>query len=166
MAHGGFEDAEVAELMNANYVCIKLDREERPDLDDIYMTALSMMGEQGGWPLTMFLDPDGLPFGARIFKNTAYGRPGFMQVLRELARVPRHRKKPPASRPRHSLGRRRRRSPWQIAAGWPHAPRPLNAHIDMAQGGLGAAQNFLNPFSIAFCGMSTTVMMTPAPACW
>ena len=62
MAHESFEDVEVAALMNAHYVCIKLDREERPDLDDIYMTALSMMGEQGGWPLTMFLDPDGVPF--------------------------------------------------------------------------------------------------------
>ena len=62
MAHETFEADEAAALMNAQYVCIKLDREERPDLDDIYMTALSMMGEQGGWPLTMFLDPDGAPF--------------------------------------------------------------------------------------------------------
>ncbi|MEC8247273.1 MAG: thioredoxin domain-containing protein, partial [Pseudomonadota bacterium] len=89
MAHESFEDAEVAALMNAHYVCIKLDREERPDLDDIYMTALSMMGEQGGWPLTMFLDPDGVPFwgGTYFPKTPQYGRPGFMQILQELARV-------------------------------------------------------------------------------
>ena len=55
MAHESFEDEEVAALMNAHFVCIKLDREERPDLDDIYMSALSMMGEQGGWPLTHVL---------------------------------------------------------------------------------------------------------------
>ena len=55
MAHESFEDEEVAALMNANFVCIKLDREERPDLDEIYMSALAMMGEQGGWPLTCLL---------------------------------------------------------------------------------------------------------------
>lgn len=62
MAHESFEDEEVAAVMNAHFVCVKVDREERPDIDDIYMTALSMMGEQGGWPLTMFLDHSGRPF--------------------------------------------------------------------------------------------------------
>ena len=83
MAHESFEDDEVAALMNAHYVCIKLDREERPDLDDIYMTALSMIGEQGGLPLTMFLDAEARPFwgGTYFPKLPHYGRPGFMQIL-------------------------------------------------------------------------------------
>ena len=89
MAHESFEDDDVAALMNTHFVCIKLDREERPDLDDIYMSALSLMGEQGGWPLTMCLDADGAPFwgGTYFPKTPQYGRPGFMQILTEIARI-------------------------------------------------------------------------------
>lgn len=68
MAHESFERPETAELMNAHFVNIKVDREERPDLDIIYQHALQAMGEQGGWPLTMFLTPAGEPFwGAPTF---------------------------------------------------------------------------------------------------
>jgi len=56
------EAAEIAALLNQHFVCIKVDREERPDIDAIYMRALHSLGEQGGWPLTMFLTPDGEPF--------------------------------------------------------------------------------------------------------
>ena len=67
MAHESFENESIAAVMNELFVNIKVDREERPDIDDIYMSALHMMGEQGGWPLTMFLLPDGRPFwGERI----------------------------------------------------------------------------------------------------
>ena len=59
MAHESFEDDETARLMNRLFVNIKVDREERPDLDTIYQRALALMGQQGGWPLTMFLTPDG-----------------------------------------------------------------------------------------------------------
>ena len=62
MAHESFEDRNTAALMNHLFVNIKVDREERPDVDTIYMTALSLLGEQGGWPLTMFLTPKGEPF--------------------------------------------------------------------------------------------------------
>src|SRR5690554_3163901 len=58
MAHESFEDPETAALMNAHFVNIKVDREERPDLDGIYQTALALLGQQGGWPLTMFLTPE------------------------------------------------------------------------------------------------------------
>ncbi len=83
MAHESFENAEVAEVMNRLFVNIKVDREERPDIDQIYMAALASMGEQGGWPLTMFLTPDARPFwGGTYFPREArYGRPGFIQVL-------------------------------------------------------------------------------------
>jgi len=86
MAHECFEDPEVAEVMNRLFVNIKVDREERPDIDQIYMAALSAMGEQGGWPLTMFLTPDAKPFwgGTYFPKTPRFGRPGFIQVLNAI----------------------------------------------------------------------------------
>ena len=83
MAHESFDDDDVAAVMNRLFVNIKVDREERPDIDQIYMAALAAMGEQGGWPLTMFLTPQGKPFwGGTYFPREArYGRPGFVQVL-------------------------------------------------------------------------------------
>jgi uncharacterized protein len=89
MAHESFEDAPTAALMNELFVNVKVDREERPDIDQIYMTALHLMGEQGGWPLTMFLTPDGQPFwGGTYFPPEArYGRPSFQDVLRSLSQA-------------------------------------------------------------------------------
>ena len=62
MAHESFENPDIANEMNARFINIKVDREERPDIDNIYQTALQLLGEHGGWPLTMFLTPDGDPF--------------------------------------------------------------------------------------------------------
>src|SRR6202521_5948503 len=89
MAHESFENPAIAALMNDNFVAITADREERPDLDTIYMNALHLMGEQGGWPLTMFLAPDGSPFwgGTYFPKTSQYGRVAFTDVLREVARI-------------------------------------------------------------------------------
>lgn len=84
-----FSDPTIAEYMNANYVAIKVDREERPDLDSIYMQALQMMTGQGGWPLNVFLTPDDrIPFyGGTYFPvEPKYGRPGFLQLLQALRR--------------------------------------------------------------------------------
>ncbi len=87
MARESFEDPEIAAAMNRLFVNIKVDREERPDLDQIYQHALALMGEQGGWPLTMFLTPDGEPFwGGTYFPPDArWGRPGFPQVLTAIS---------------------------------------------------------------------------------
>jgi uncharacterized protein len=89
MAHESFEDHEVAAVMNELFVNIKVDREERPDIDQIYMAALHHLGEQGGWPLTMFLTSTGEPvWGGTYFPKTAhYGRPGFVDVMKEIAQV-------------------------------------------------------------------------------
>jgi uncharacterized protein len=89
MAHESFEDAATAQVMNDLFVSIKVDREERPDIDQIYMSALHHLGEHGGWPLTMFLTPDAEPFwGGTYFPNTArYGKPAFVDLLREVERV-------------------------------------------------------------------------------
>ncbi|MCH7805879.1 MAG: thioredoxin domain-containing protein [Proteobacteria bacterium] len=86
MAHESFEDAETAALMNDLYINIKVDREERPDLDVIYQRALGLMGQPGGWPLTMFLAPDGVPFwgGTYFPKKPQYGRADFKTVLKQI----------------------------------------------------------------------------------
>jgi uncharacterized protein YyaL (SSP411 family) len=87
MAHESFEDPDTAALMNDLFVNIKVDREERPDVDAIYMSALHMMGEQGGWPLTMFLTPNAEPFwgGTYFPKEQRFGRPAFVDVLRTIS---------------------------------------------------------------------------------
>jgi uncharacterized protein len=89
MAHESFEDAAIAAQMNDLFVNIKVDREERPDIDAIYMRALHNLGEQGGWPLTMFLDSQARPFWGGTYFPPAprYGRPGFTQVLQEVSRI-------------------------------------------------------------------------------
>jgi len=89
MAHESFEDDATARVMNELFVNIKVDREERPDIDQIYMAALHHLGEHGGWPLTMFLTPTGEPiWGGTYFPKTArYGKPAFVDVLREIARL-------------------------------------------------------------------------------
>ncbi|MDQ6702582.1 MAG: thioredoxin domain-containing protein [Pseudomonadota bacterium] len=87
MAHESFEDEATAAVMNELFVNIKVDREERPDIDHIYMMALHAFGERGGWPLTMFLTPGGEPFwGGTYFPKVAhYGRPSFVSVLKTVA---------------------------------------------------------------------------------
>ena len=94
MAHESFEDEGVAALMNELFVNIKVDREERPDIDAIYQHALQLMSEQGGWPLTMFCTPKGEPFwgGTYFPPEPRYGRPGFKELLRRVAEIYREEK--------------------------------------------------------------------------
>lgn len=89
MAHESFENSETAALMNDLFIPVKVDREERPDIDQIYQSALSLLGQQGGWPLTMFLTPDGKPFwgGTYFPPESRYGRPGFPDVLKGIAQT-------------------------------------------------------------------------------
>ena len=89
MAHESFEDEATAKVINELFVNIKVDREERPDIDQIYMNALHLLGEQGGWPLTMFLTPAAEPvWGGTYFPNVSkYGRPAFTDILREVSRM-------------------------------------------------------------------------------
>ncbi|HEX6044977.1 MAG TPA: thioredoxin domain-containing protein [Pyrinomonadaceae bacterium] len=93
MAHESFEDEEIARLMNENFVNIKVDREERPDLDQIYMNAVQMMTHHGGWPMTVFLTPEGVPFygGTYFPPQDRYNMPGFPRVLISVAEAYRDR---------------------------------------------------------------------------
>ncbi|MCK9911309.1 thioredoxin domain-containing protein, partial [Microbacteriaceae bacterium K1510] len=84
-----FEDDEVAAFLNEHFVSIKVDREERPDVDHIYMTVCQAMTGQGGWPLTIVMTPDCKPFFAGTYfpKESKWGRPGLMDTLKQLAAV-------------------------------------------------------------------------------
>lgn len=87
-AHESFEDAEVAKMLNERFVSIKVDREERPDIDSVYMKVCQMMTGQGGWPLSIFMTPDKIPFYAGTYfpKESKYGMPGFIEVITQLYR--------------------------------------------------------------------------------
>ncbi len=87
MAAESFSDPDIAAYLNDHFVNIKVDREERPDVDQIYMKALHALGEQGGWPLTMFISPDGEPFwgGTYFPPEPRWGRPGFPQILQGIS---------------------------------------------------------------------------------
>jgi uncharacterized protein YyaL (SSP411 family) len=89
MAHESFENDSIAAVMNELFICIKVDREERPDVDQVYMAALQTLGEPGGWPLTLFLtDKRDAFWGGTYFPPTPrYGKPGFPQILQEIARL-------------------------------------------------------------------------------
>ena len=93
MAHESFEDEDIAKLMNELFVNIKVDREERPDLDQIYMNAVQMLTHHGGWPMTVFLTPDGVPFygGTYFPPQDRYNMPGFPRVLIGVAEAYRDR---------------------------------------------------------------------------
>ncbi len=152
MAHESFENPETAALMNELFVSIKVDREERPDLDAIYQSALGMMGEQGGWPLTMFLTPDGDPFwGGTYFPPTRrMGRPGFADAMRGI--VAAYRNHPGRV---HRNVEAIRGALAEMAApksGAPITPDMLNgiagrliAEIDTVRGGIRGAPKFPQP---------------------
>jgi uncharacterized protein YyaL (SSP411 family) len=89
MQHESFEDTEVAALMNESFICIKVDREERPDIDNVYMAVCQMMTGSGGWPLTIVMTPDKRPFFAATFipKSSRFGRMGMMELVPKIAGV-------------------------------------------------------------------------------
>tara|TARA_B110000971_G_scaffold212720_1_gene242524 strand:- start:536 stop:2626 length:2091 start_codon:yes stop_codon:yes gene_type:complete len=157
MAHESFEDEDVAKLMNEHFVCIKLDREERPDLDDIYMTALSMMGEQGGWPLTMCLDAEAKPFwgGTYFPKLPNHGRPGFMQILNEISRIWHETPDKIEKNTRTLTEGLQARAKADARGDMPEglltrAATTLSEHIDLQKGGLQGSPKFPQPFLYQF----------------
>lgn len=152
MAHESFENSEIAALMNDLFVNIKLDREERPDLDHLYQQALALLGEQGGWPLTMFLTPEGAPFwgGTYFPAEPRYGRPGFPQVLQAVAEA--FHKRPEAVEQNvDALKEALSRLADPAAGALPSADQRraqaerLLREIDPFEGGLGGAPKFPQP---------------------
>jgi uncharacterized protein YyaL (SSP411 family) len=145
MAHESFEDDEVAAAMNAGFVCIKVDREERPDLDAVYMNATVALTGQGGWPMTCFLTPDGRPF----FCGTYYPKEGFLQLLAAVDDTWRNRRAEVEQASDQIAGELR-----SMASGLPgggpalapelcdHAVAGVLADEDVVRGGFGRAPKF------------------------
>jgi uncharacterized protein YyaL (SSP411 family) len=174
MAHESFEDPAVAEVMNRHYVNIKVDREERPDLDQIYQTAHQMLAQRaGGWPLTMFLAPDGSPFwGGTYFPKTArYGMPGFVDILERIAQVWREQRAAVDEQGREVRLALARLQPRAAAARATLDAEPLaaalaalRASFDARHGGFGGAPKFPHPTDLELClrrgetGMATTTL--------
>lgn len=152
MAHESFENETTAALMNELFVNIKVDREERPDIDHVYMSALHSLGEQGGWPLTMFLTADGEPFwGGTYFPPEArYGRPSFSNVLHQIATI--HAQDPQRiARNAEAIKAALIRSEAATGAGQRYEPeldeiaRQVAQAFDPHHGGLRGAPKFPNP---------------------
>jgi uncharacterized protein YyaL (SSP411 family) len=150
MEHESFEDPETAALMNTSFICIKVDREERPDVDDIYMEAVQGMTGQGGWPLTVFLDSEGVPFygGTYFPPEPRGGLPSFRQVLEATAgayRGQREELREASSRIRKSLGAvaEVEQSQDPLAETMlDEAVAGLRSGFDSANGGFGGAPKF------------------------
>src|ERR1035437_3086139 len=159
MAHESFEDADVAAVMNRLFVCIKVDREERPDLDQIYQTAHQMLTHRaGGWPLTMFLTPDGAPFfgGTDCPKLPRYGLPGFPDLLKQMARVFVERRSDIYMQNTSLLRAMAETLPREVSSD-DFDTRPLIAlrnllagSFDAVHGGFGNAPKFPHPGDLAF----------------
>lgn len=150
MAHESFENPAIAAVMNELFVNIKVDREERPDIDHVYMSALHTLGEQGGWPLTMFLDSESAPFwGGTYFPPTSrYGRPGFIDVLRQISGIYRSDRER-IGRNAAAIGEALQQSLQRVVEiGEPDLDQiasQIARRFDRDHGGLGGAPKFPNP---------------------
>jgi uncharacterized protein YyaL (SSP411 family) len=160
MAHESFEDVDTAAEMNRLFVNVKVDREERPDLDQVYQTAHHLLTRRaGGWPLTMVLMPDGTPFFAGTYfpKNARYGMPGFRDLLPRIAQAYRERRDDIAQQNASLMDALNRTGPAPSGAreldGGPvdAAVRELAQVFDDVHGGIGQAPKFPHPFELGFC---------------
>ncbi|MGA8862657.1 MAG: thioredoxin domain-containing protein [Gallionella sp.] len=155
MAHESFEDPEVAAVMNAHFINIKVDREERPDLDQVYQTAHHLLTRRnGGWPLTMFLSPDGTPFfgGTYFPKQARYNLPAFPDLLKRVAQVYAENRAELAEQGQHLIAVLNETLPKAGDAEVPLNDAPLALavqqnleHFDNVHGGFGGAPKFLHP---------------------
>ncbi len=150
MAHECFEDDEVAAAMNADFVNIKVDREERPDVDAVYMDAVQAMTGRGGWPMTVFLTPDGDPF----YGGTYFPRPNFLQLLAAIGEAWRTRRADLAKNTdalREAVSRTSRLRPSVQLPGEAHvsaAVQALGEQFDAEWGGFGQAPKFPSTMSL------------------
>jgi uncharacterized protein YyaL (SSP411 family) len=160
MAHESFEDSEVAAEMNRHFVNIKVDREERPDLDQIYQTAHQLLTQRsGGWPLTVFLTPNGTPFFAGTYfpKTARHGMPGFKELLGRVAEAY-HSQREQIAQQSVQLSEALKRTMPTAKPERPLDARPLDSLIrelaqlfDDVHGGIGDGPKFPHSFELAFC---------------
>ena len=149
MERESFEDADTAAFMNANFVCIKVDREERPDVDAIYMEAVQGFTGQGGWPMTVFLDPEGVPFygGTYFPPDEGRGMPSFRMVMEAVLDAYRGKRDEIRERADMTVGRlealaKIEPSDVPSAAALDQAVATLLSHTDPVNGGFGGAPKF------------------------
>src|SRR6266705_514014 len=153
-----YEDPGVAEILNRDFVCIKVDRDERPDVDARYQRAVQALSGQGGWPLTAFLTPDGeVFFGGTYFPpdNNAYGRPGFHRVLMEIARAFREERDRVTTNARaireHVVKTLDEAKPGDVTADLISGAADQMARLfDVRYGGFGSAPKFPHPAALEF----------------
>jgi uncharacterized protein YyaL (SSP411 family) len=158
MAHESFENEDIARLMNENFINIKVDREERPDLDQIYMSAVQMMTGHGGWPMTMFLTPEGVPFYGGTYYPPAdrYNMPGFPRVLLSVAEAYRSQTDQVANTATTMLGELRRMGLAEesrdvlTAEVLDNASQRIVANYDRVHGGFGGAPKFPPAMTLEF----------------
>ena len=151
-----YEDPAIAELLNRDFVCIKVDRDERPDVDTRYQRAVQALSGQGGWPLTAFLTPDGeVFFGGTYFPpdNNSYGRPGFHRVLLEIARAFREEQERVTTNARaireHVVQSLDEAKPGPVSGDILTAAADQMARLfDVRYGGFGAAPKFPHPAAL------------------
>jgi hypothetical protein len=150
MERESFENEDIARLMNTHFVNVKVDREERPDVDDVYMKAVQMLTGRGGWPMTVFLTPDGEPFYGGTYFPPAdrHGMPGFPRVLEAVARTWRERPEDVARSVQQIVERMKGLDAVTPGTGGLDSSLPGRAadmllrHVDLEQGGLGGAPKF------------------------
>ena len=155
MAHESFEDEAIAAVMNAHFINIKVDREERPDLDQIYQNAHQLLARRGGgWPLTMFLSPDGTPFysGTYFPKQARYGLPGFAELLLHIAKAYMEKSSELSAQGQQLIADLAswlpEKSTEEIALDTTplsNATQQLQQNFDRVNGGFGGAPKFLHP---------------------
>lgn len=157
MERESFENVEIAALMNAHFVPVKVDREERPDVDSVYMNAVQMMTGQGGWPMTVVMTPDGQPFygGTYFPPDDRYGRPGFKRLLTALHDAWQHRREELVGNAAELTGHLQNVDRIQAASDVDDAAPAqsmiaLEGSFDKLWGGFGAAPKFPNPANLEF----------------
>ncbi len=157
MAHESFEDNEVAELLNEHFVSIKVDREERPDLDGVYMTVAQMMTGSGGWPLTIIMTPDKKPFFAGTYfpKQARFGRIGMLELVPRIADVWRYRREDIYKSADSIVGALQSMSQGSSAEDlnpsvFKKAFDSFSGRFDAEFGGFGTAPKFPSPHNLTF----------------
>ncbi len=157
MEHESFENEEIAKIMNENFIPIKVDREERPDLDNVYMSAVMATTGSGGWPLSVFLTPEGKPFlgGTYFPPDDRFGRPGFKRVLEEISSLWKDRREELIRQGEQMTELIRQ----NLSATQPgglyeevldKAFRSFDSSFDEVHGGFGRAPKFPSPHNLSF----------------
>ena len=158
MEHESFENEAIAKLMNDNFINIKVDREERPDLDQVYMNAVQLMTGSGGWPMTVFLLPSGEPFygGTYFPPDDRYGRPGFRRLLETIAQSYKAKRQEIVNGAQSLRQHLNQKAQVSTGADVVHltlldqAARGLKSRFDPRQGGFGTAPKFPPSMTIEF----------------